>query len=83
MDEFNYMKLAEARLRGTSNLRTIAGKHRDAIERFEAILREAPDWDYGNAAHELAQCYAELSNFAAAKQYYQNALSHWPDQRLH
>ncbi len=54
-------------------------RFREAIELFEMIVKERPDWEHGSIQHSLSYCYEELHEYEKAEQWLLAALQYDPD----
>lgn len=52
-----------------------SGKLREAVELYEALLKECPNFEHGHANYDLAGCYEDLGEYTKAEQHYRVALS--------
>jgi Flp pilus assembly protein TadD len=55
-----------------------SGRIAEAAELFSVIVEEQPNWEHGNAVHDLAQCYEELGCLELAEKFYRAALDYGP-----
>ncbi|MEZ5901335.1 MAG: tetratricopeptide repeat protein [Hyphomicrobiaceae bacterium] len=51
-----------------------SGDWKRAVELFEAIVAQQPDWEHGLAWSNLAGCYEELNELPAARNAYEQAM---------
>jgi Flp pilus assembly protein TadD len=55
-----------------------SGRIAEAAELFSLIVEEQPNWEHGNAIHDLAQCYEDLGRLELAEKFYRAALDYEP-----
>jgi len=58
------------------------GKLKDAIELFEKVINERPDFEHGMEFYHLAGCYEDLGDLEKAEQNYLKALSYGPGDTI-
>lgn len=59
-----------------------SGMISEASELFSIIVGEQPDWEHGNALHNLAQCYEDLGDYKLAEKFYRAALDVEPSNEI-
>jgi Flp pilus assembly protein TadD len=55
-----------------------SGRFAEAAELLSVIVEAQPDWEHGEALHNLAQCYEDLGRHELAEKLYRAALDYEP-----
>jgi|ERR1700733_1324611 Flp pilus assembly protein TadD len=56
-----------------------SGRLQEAVNLFEAIVKQAPDWEHGTAVYSLACCYEDLGDLVSAEKSFRRALQCEPE----
>ena len=59
-----------------------AGEYENAIKLWCEIIQTAPNWEHGNAHHNLAHCYFMTTQFDEAERAYRNAVEREPQNEM-